>query len=104
MFAFTLPLWLLRVVNNAVQALADWLLFLVNGIRALGDTVLAGVFLTAHALFPTVNWDAQRAVVEQINGFFPLSETITYALALGALWSFVLVYRLVKSWIPTVSS
>jgi len=40
---------------------------------------------------------------DQANFFFPLDTALVYAVTLSALWAACWVYRLVKSWVPTVS-
>jgi hypothetical protein len=57
-----------------------------------GRSAIAGGSLDGFALFATV-----------INTFIPADLLIAYFSLLLQFWIFTLVYRAIKSWIPTLS-
>lgn len=92
----TLFKWLLdRIVDLA--------LWLFEKISALGMTVIVGVKGVLSHIVPSTNWDLLDQYLARINYFFPLTETVGFATAFFAVWLVCLLYRLAKSWAPTVS-
>lgn len=95
---WALPVWLLAGAKKLLTTL-------FAAVKTVGDAIIAGLLSGIGALLP--NAGAQLASVGtllgQINHFFPLSETVALAATLGALWVLVWGYKVVKSWIPTVS-
>jgi len=98
--------------------------------RHLSKLIAAGVSM-AWVLFPVLTWvinkvyDTATALSEVMatdpgndtgtvselvqnwynvgNVFFPLDAVIAYGTVLGTVWGTFTVYRLIKSWIPTVA-
>lgn len=97
--------WLAEAVAWLLSGLKELLLTLLAVLREMGELVLQQVLSAAQAFFPDVSGEIgdQSTLLGQINHFFPLTETVGYLVALFGLWLLVLAYRLVKSWIPTVS-
>jgi hypothetical protein len=93
----------LKVVWDNVEALWSTIW---SAVRALGDTLLGAFITAAQGMMPDVaaTWSANSGLVAQINHVFPLSETLALASVLFGLWVLVFGYKLVKSWLPTVSS
>lgn len=88
--------------------LTTWLLTFFAALKSLGDSILIWLAGQADTLLPDAvtalgSSDSQE-LLSHINYFFPLSEAVVLVLAYAALWVLVLGYKLVKSWIPTVSS
>lgn len=91
------------VLNLLQEKLVRLVSVVLVGLKAFGDAVIGQLLSSGHAFFPTVNWAAWHGYLDNVNYFFPLSETITLATGYFGLWSLVVMYRLAKSWIPTVS-
>lgn len=89
-------LWILGLLQ-------DLLLGIVHAIQAMGGLVISGVFALLGALFPSVDWSAYSAYLAKIDSIFPLRELVTYSLVLLGAYLWVVAYKAVKSWIPTVS-
>lgn len=84
--------------------LKEWFFDILAYLRSMGDQLLGTALVQCQSLIPTVNWSSVQDRLDQINYFFPLSECVAYATALFALWSLVMIYRIVKTWIPLVGS
>jgi len=74
-----------------------------DSVRWFGGVVWSGALGVLAGLFPTVDWASWTATLGKVNTVFPLSELVAMGAVCGAVWSFVLVYKVIKSWIPTVS-
>jgi len=57
----------------------------------------------AKGEFSNFDWGPYEEVLSLTNGIFPLAEAIAMIIAYGAFVVSLLVYRVAKSWIPTVS-
>jgi hypothetical protein len=95
---------LVDLFHAGVQELLNWLVALLAAIKMSGLLVMGGVLSVAASLMPSVDLAPLTETLETINTYFPLGETITLALGLFVLWGVVFFYRLIKSWVPTVSS
>lgn len=85
---------------DRLEALVVWLF---TKISALGLIVLAGVRDQLAGFVPAQNMNLIDSYLAGINYFFPLAELVGFATALFGVWVVCALYRLVKSWIPTVS-
>lgn len=83
----------LEFVKEAVGLAVERLIILLP--RLVVDPTLA----RQHAILlgEFTHW------LQVANTFFPLAEMFSLASALVSLWAACVTYRLVKSWIPTVS-
>jgi len=91
---------LLAVVLTIVTNAAGWF--------AEGLEALQGVhdewdehFGNGNGSVGFASWPLE--ILERANGVFPVAELVGYGVALGAIHTAFLVYRFVKSWVPTVS-
>jgi hypothetical protein len=96
--------WISKLAKQIADEIHDLIILLLGQIRAFGDLAIARLLDALQGMFPTVDWSGARSVLDSINFFFPLSETISYVTILLSLWLLVWLYRLIKSWIPTVAS
>lgn len=95
----------------AVASYWDWVVkpllsvvkYVWDAIRSVGDSLINYLCSALASAFPTVNWTPFNGMLANINSFFPLAELITYSLTLLSVYLLVVLYRMVKSWIPTVS-
>ena len=92
------------MLRSMVDVILGWLVNLFVYIRAAGDGMVAWVLSQGHSLMPSLNWGAYADRLAQVNYFFPLSECLAFAVLLWAAWGTMKLYRLIKSWVPTVSS
>ncbi|MFA5262714.1 MAG: hypothetical protein WC378_02745 [Opitutaceae bacterium] len=83
--------------------LADLVIWLFVKVSALGMVVIGSVKGVMGAIVPASNMDLIDQYLAGINHFFPLTETVGFATTLFGVWVICLLYRLIKSWIPTVS-
>ncbi len=83
--------------------LADLVIWLFTKISSLGLTIISSVKGAMGSIVPSSNMSLIDSHLSSINHFFPLSETVGFATTLFVVWVICLLYRLVKSWIPTVS-
>lgn len=83
--------------------IADLVIWLFTKISALGMLVIGSLKGVMVTFVPSANLNAFDEYLAGINYFFPLTETVGYATALFGVWVTCLLYRLVKSWLPTVS-
>ena len=90
--------------HRAVQWLADWIINFFNVLKAFGDVIMSWIIGMMQSTMPAPAYASFTSRLEEINYFFPLSEAIAFGVMLAGFWLAVLLYRLVKSWIPTVSS
>lgn len=103
---------LLRMCGEAIwqsaawlaEKLIDWALLFFESLRVYGDSVLTWICGELSTYIPSPAFGSVAERLDQINYFFPLGEAISYGALLLGLWSVVFVYRVIKSWIPTVSS
>ena len=75
-----------------------------DAIRLMGEAETKLMFAALKPMFPTVTWSAYQSQLNNINSFFPLQETVAFASIFFTMWSLILLYRLIKSWIPAVAS
>jgi len=90
-------------MSSLFQGLVQWIRGVFEWIASSGDTLIVWVLNNGAGYFPAVNWSSYQTVLDEANYLFPVSEIVTFSVALAALWCVVAGYRLVKSWIPTVS-
>lgn len=84
--------------------ISEYFYYLVDLLRGLGDGLLVELFSACETFLPgDIDWSSVQSTIDQANWFFPVSETLTLAISYGGLWGLVFCYRLIKSWIPTVS-
>lgn len=86
--------------------LIAWFYSFFGVIRALGESAIDTILTQVATHFPDSAgaMSSISTTLAQINFFCPLSETVTMSGAFLGLWAVVVAYKLVKSWIPTVSS
>lgn len=83
---------------------ARWLvLTFVWAMKSLGAVIVSGVLASVSGLFPSLNVSGVQTFLANANYFFPLQEVVGMASLAGVLWVAVWAYRVVKSWVPTVS-
>jgi hypothetical protein len=80
----------------------------ITAISALVDSVMEICTTMAEKFTAVVapNSDASQSVGDWLtiaNGFAPVQEAFGIIVALSALWVLMLTYRLIKSFIPTLS-
>ena|ERR1039457_2773766 len=103
---------LIDVVWNAIvgtfgPGAAFFVLFikeLIGRFREMGDGMISGLMVSVKVLFPTVNFTPWQARMDQLNSVVPVGEALALVVVYFAAWALVKTYRLVKSWVPTVSS
>jgi hypothetical protein len=97
---------------NYVQAGYAWIVGLLVVVVGLADTVVQNVYTMLGAACDAIASIAAPSgtvtvppsqYLTMVNTFFPLDMAITLALTLVALWVACTTYRLIKSWLPTVS-
>lgn len=88
--------WLVSQLVGLVQAVWGWIV-------TTGQGLIGSALAAWAALFPS--WDPAplSGYLASINYFVPLAEMVTLSMVYVTVWLGVLVYRFVKSWIPTVS-
>ena len=91
---------LLKWLFDKLGELSIWFF---TKISALGVLVIVEVKRVMGNFIPAQNMHLIDGYLANINYFFPLSETVGFATSLFGVWVVCLLYRLVKSWIPTVS-
>lgn len=89
--------------DQVFHRLVDWVVYAFQLLRGWGDTAIHSLLGWAAVAFPAVDWASIKGYTDQVNFFFPLSETIALAVTYLGLWIGVWLYRTIKSWIPTVS-
>jgi hypothetical protein len=99
--------WLLEKLKELAVWLGGWLvkvvMWFLGLMSGLGETMLEGIRTGLASVVPASYLNALDGYLAGINYFFPLTELMGMLGALFALWVVCLLYRLVKSWIPTVS-
>lgn len=96
--------WIFDFFANHFELFKDFFQWFFGMIRVLGDTILASLFSVVSSLVPAApSLASWNTVLEGINYFFPLSESIVMLTAYGVLWTGLVSYRLKKSWLPSVS-
>ena len=96
--------WISKLATQIAGKIGEFVLWLFAALREFGELAIGGVLNGLSSKFPTVPWDSVRGTLDGVNYFFPLTETISFATMLLTLWLLIFLYRLVKSWIPTVAS
>ena len=96
--AISLSPW--KWLYDRLEALVIWLFTKVS---ALGLLVIVTVKEHMAAFVPASNMNLIDGYLSGINYFFPLNELVGFATSLFGVWVVCLLYRLIKSWIPTVS-
>lgn len=89
-------------MSDLLQSLFYWV---INTIKDFGDTILEmipNVFAFLGGDQPLIN--TTYGIINSINYFFPLSELVSYSSIILTTWLLIIPYRIIKSWIPTVSS
>lgn len=83
-----------------------WLLvqWLFLQFQAMGQAVLDNTVAAWVALFPGVDWQPVADGLAWGNYFLPLGEAVTVVGLLLTLWVATFLYKLVKSWIPTIGT
>lgn len=92
-------------LSPLADILKGFFFWFVNLFRAFGAAVLdtlPDIFAFFGADQSAIN--VTLGLMENINYFFPLDECVTFGVILLSTWVYIIPYRLVKSWIPTVSS
>lgn len=84
---------------DAIKGLLSWFL---EQIYNLGATLLSGILNGIDSINPTMS-DSMSKLLAYVDYFFPLREAVGFASILFTAWVMVMLYRIVKSWIPTVS-
>jgi len=105
-----------QLVWNFIRQSWLWLVGVIVGFIAITDKMID--FVTDAITMAVEGYDAMQmptgANPEAVSGplggvftiantFFPLSEMVTLVSAMAVLMLAVMLYRFVKSWIPTVS-
>jgi hypothetical protein len=95
-----------EVVQQSLwSGLVSWLQSFFGFIAQQGASVLTAFFGRVLPTFaPTVDWAPWLTYLQWANYFVPLNEGIVFGSMLFFTWLGVFVYRLVKSYVPTVSS
>jgi len=88
--------WLVNQIKSLILTL--W-----NSIAGWGLAIVSTVLESLDSLIPGINTESVQGVLANINYIFPLYETVSMASVLFTLWGTVLIYRIIKSWVPTVS-
>ncbi|MBI2517112.1 MAG: hypothetical protein HYV95_09370 [Opitutae bacterium] len=83
--------------------LADLVIWIFTKVSALGLTIITGVKGALGMIVPQANLALLDQYHAGINHFFPLNETVGLATSLFGVWVICVLYRLIKSWVPTVS-
>jgi len=89
--------WLVGVVVVAL-GLIDSVVQQVYSMLQTASDALASIVMPSGSLA-----SAPSSYLAMANTFFPLDAAIVMALALAALWAATMTYRVIKSWLPTVS-
>jgi len=95
--------WIEYLVGKLVDGLVYVIQLLVDELRAFGDALIGGLVDLLASVVPAVDAPTINGWLNAGNYFLPISEGAAILVGLFGLWVAVWVYRLVKSWIPTVS-
>lgn len=90
-FAFSLWQPLINFLNACFERLRAW-----------GQSVFEWFFSQFATYIPIVNWYGIHDTIQGINAIIPFNEIMAYGNILGVLWIGVMIYRIIKSWIPFV--
>ena len=91
------------LIQWLMSGIATLVVWFFNTVSSLGQTVINGVQSGLVLFVAPASLHTMDAYLGYVNFFFPLTETVGFATSLFALWVVSVVYRAVKSWIPTVS-
>jgi hypothetical protein len=91
------------MISYIISGLSYVIGWLIASLHALAAGMIAVVFVSLSAAMPSYNFTPWLTVFNQIDYFFPLSETMVFAVAWFALYVGCFLYRTAKSWIPFVS-
>lgn len=85
------------------DALKKLLIWFFEQIQEFGGSILKGVLKFAELVLPVEYVQYFADFLGKADYFVPLREMAAFGTAIFAVWLALAVYRLVKSWIPTVS-
>jgi len=84
---------------SCIHLIASAAISAINGLISLLGALASGDKKTEiEAAYNTV-----KPALDVVNTFMPLNEAIAMTVLYGSLWIGFATYRLVKSWIPSVS-
>ena len=96
--------WVSDLATAIASKIGEFVMWVFLLCRQVGESMMATAFNGLTQMFPSIPWDSVCAKLGYINHFFPLGECLSLGLLYGSLWSVVLTHKVIKSWIPTVSS
>lgn len=91
------------MISYIIQAVTYVITWLLSSFHALSVSMIALVFSRLSAALPAYDFSPWLLLFDQIDYFFPLSETMLLGLAWFGIYVGCFVYRTGKSWIPFVS-
>jgi hypothetical protein len=89
-----------------LQAVFDGFQFFMDAMDGVGQGFFNTVFNVANAAMPTLDLTTDSDVVTLLAGvnyLVPLTEATGFALTWLSTWGAILLYKTIKSWLPTVS-
>lgn len=114
----------LRAISDAMTVVVKWifkrvfaavilLIVLIKGVYDSCVGLIQDVVDSANNLKTTINdnqtgeyeslWMYIIDIMEQVNYIFPIEEMLSIMVFMAVLWSTCNIYRLAKSWVPTLS-
>lgn len=84
-------------------ALRTFFLWVFEAIAAFGDTVLDAVLKGISLVIDPQYVLEFTELLAQANSILPISEAVAYGVAVFTVWVNVVVYRVAKSFIPTLA-
>ncbi|MFK5921652.1 MAG: hypothetical protein QM496_05690 [Verrucomicrobiota bacterium] len=107
-----MALLLVRIAEFMAKMLAKLSLFVLPVVAVIESVtgMLADLlvnfasFLSSQMMFSNLNFSAVAEVSGLVNHFFALSETLAMSLAYFTMFSALLLFRWIKSFIPTVAN
>jgi hypothetical protein len=70
----------------------------------LGESLLSGVVAQVQAALPSTDFSTLENILGQLDSVVPITELVGFVSNYTSLWAGVWAYRVVKSWIPGLSS
>jgi hypothetical protein len=72
-------------------------------LQSIGRAVIETVVVAVVPLIPGLDLSSVQTVLAQMDYIVPLSETVAFGTAWSGVYISLIVYRVIKSWVPTLS-
>jgi hypothetical protein len=87
-------------IFDVIKKLLSWFL---EKVAELGDLILKGALEFVNIFLPVEYVQYFADFLGKADYFVPLREMAAFGTAIFAAWAAMTTYRLIKSWIPSVS-